>query len=207
MLGPRVHLELAELLSREPVAGEHPLDRLADHFLGALLEQVAQGAEANAAGIAAVPPVALVLALLAGHSDLLGVDDDHEVPDVDVRRVGRLALPAENVRDLGRQAAERPALGVDQVPVPLAVLGSRLVGLHRCRRSHKKEPRTDPRPADDSAGRIGAVEGDRLAASASYEEVTKRYPERSSRPSSLRLLRVLAWRLAILPRQQRPNPS
>ena len=62
--------------------------------------------------------------------DLLGVDDDDEVAGVAVRRVLGLALAAQRVGDLGREAAERLALGIDDVPVALAVLGCCYVGLH-----------------------------------------------------------------------------
>ena len=76
-------------------------------------------------------PVALVGALVAGDRDLLRVHDDDEVAGVAVRRVLRLALAAQRVGDLGRQPPEGLALGVDDVPVTLAVGGCRYVGLHR----------------------------------------------------------------------------
>jgi hypothetical protein len=105
MLGPGVDLELAELLAAQPGAGEHPLDRLPDDLLGPPLQQLAEGAEANPARIAAVAPVALRLALVPGHRDLLRVDDDDEVADVDVGGIGGLPLAAEDIGDLGREAA------------------------------------------------------------------------------------------------------
>ena len=79
--------------------------------------------DAEAARVAGVAVVALLLALVAGHRDLLGVDDDHEVADVAVRRVLGLALAAQRVGDLGGQAAERLAARVDDEPVALAVSG------------------------------------------------------------------------------------
>src|SRR4051794_3443602 len=99
MLRAGIHLELAKLLAGEPVAGKHALHGPPDDLLGPLLEQGAEGLEADPAGVAAVAPVALVLELLAGHHDLLGVDHDHEVTYVDVGRVGRLALAAEDIGD------------------------------------------------------------------------------------------------------------
>ena len=123
VLGAGVDLELPQLLAREAVTGEHPLDRLADHLLGSALEHLAEGPRAQPAGVAAVAVVDLVLELVPGHRDLLRIDHDHEVTGVAVRRVLRLALAAQRVGDLGRQAAQRPALGVDQIPVALAVLG------------------------------------------------------------------------------------
>jgi hypothetical protein len=77
-----------------------------------------------------VAVVPLLVELVAGDLDLLGVDDDDEVAGVDVRCVLGLALAAERVGDLGRQAAERLALGVDEIPLArdLSRLGA--VGLH-----------------------------------------------------------------------------
>ena len=94
----------------------------------------------QAARIAGVAVVQLLRALVARDRDLLGVDDDDEVAGVDVRRVGRLALAAQRVGDLGRQAAEGLALGVDEQPVALAVGRGGDVGLHRGR-GHERSPR------------------------------------------------------------------
>src|SRR5690606_13385768 len=68
---------------------------------------------------------------VAGDVDLLGVDHDDVIAGVDVRGVDGLVLAAEATRDLGAQAAEGLAGGIDHVPVALAglVLGGE--GLHR----------------------------------------------------------------------------
>ena len=129
VVGPGVDLELGQLLAGQAVARQHPLHGLADDLLGPALEHVAERPRADPARVAAVAPVALGLALVAGHVDLGGVDDDDEVADVDVRGVGGLGLPAQDVGDLGRQPAQGLAVGVNQVPVALAVLRVRLVGL------------------------------------------------------------------------------
>ena len=130
MVGPGVDLQLAQLLAGEPVARKHPLDRQPDDLLGPALEHLLERALAQAARVAGVAVVLLLLALVAGDRDPLGVDDDHEVADVAVRRVLRLALAAQRVRDLGREPAERLAAGVDDHPVALAVRGCGHVGLH-----------------------------------------------------------------------------
>src|SRR5690606_5240905 len=69
--------------------------------------------------------------LVAGDVDLLGVDHDDVVAGVDVRGVDGLVLAAEATRDLGAQAAEGLAGGVDHEPVALdgLVLGGK--GLHQ----------------------------------------------------------------------------
>src|SRR3954452_5900059 len=74
--------------------------------------------------------VALVLALLAGHDDLLGIHDHHEVAHIAVRRVLRLALATEGVGDARREPAERLPAGVDDEPFALARSWCGHKGLH-----------------------------------------------------------------------------
>src|SRR5215210_2988372 len=121
VLGTRVDLQLGQLLPREAVLRQHALHGEADDLLGAALEHVVERARLQAARVARVAVVHLRLALLTRDRDLLGVDDDHEVARVHVRRVGGLALAAQGVRDLGGEAPEGLALGVDEQPVALAV--------------------------------------------------------------------------------------
>src|SRR6266567_6067537 len=99
MLWPSVDLQLVDLLTREPVLRKHPLHRNAEHLFGAPAELLAERPAPNAAGVPGVSVVALLVELVAGDVDLLRVHDDDEVPRVDMRRVLRLALPAEHVRD------------------------------------------------------------------------------------------------------------
>ena len=58
----------------------------------------------------------MLVGLAGGQDDLVGVDDDDVVTGVDVGREDRLVLAAQDVGDLGGQAAEHQALGVDDVP-------------------------------------------------------------------------------------------
>src|SRR5215210_1491434 len=91
--------------------------------------------------------VDLVVQLLAGHRDLLGIDDDDEIACVDVRRELRLALAAERVRDAGRETAERLSLSVHEVPALLELLGLGGIGLHR---TEKRRTPCPPRPDSSS---------------------------------------------------------
>ena len=61
--------------------------------------------------------VILGLRLVAGDTNLLGVDDDDVVAGVDVRRVFRLVLAAQAASDFGGQAAERLVSRIDDIPV------------------------------------------------------------------------------------------
>src|SRR3954452_1802763 len=135
MLAAGVDLELRDLLPREPVLGKHPLHSDAEHLGRPAVELLAERPAAEPARIARVAVVTLLVELVAGDADLLGVHDDHEVAGVDVRGELRLPLAAERVGDLRREPAERLALGVDEIPLArdLSRLGA--VGLHRKRRT------------------------------------------------------------------------
>ena len=103
MLRAGVDLELAELGAPELVVGEHAAHGVADDLLGAASLELGVRLALDAAGIARVVVVHLLLGLVAGHDDLLGVDDDDEVAGVDVGRVDGLALAAQAVGDDGRR--------------------------------------------------------------------------------------------------------
>src|SRR5262249_5303805 len=99
MLRTRVDLQLRDLRTREPVPGEHALDRLTEHLGRPALELLTQRARPEAAGIAGMAVIELLVELVSRHVDLLRVHDDDEVPGVDVRGVLRLVLAAQRVGD------------------------------------------------------------------------------------------------------------
>src|SRR5215204_5120888 len=117
MLWPGVDLQLRDLPPRQAVLRKHALDRHPENFLRPARHLLAQRSRADAARIAGVPVVALLVELVARDLDALGVHDDDEVAGVDMRRVLGLALAAQRVGDPRREAAESLALGVDEVPV------------------------------------------------------------------------------------------
>src|SRR5207247_11435125 len=89
MIGAGVDLELAELLHAESIAREHPLHRPADDLLRTTLEKVTEGLLLVALGMAAVADVELGFELVAGHGDAPGIEDDHVVARIEVRRPRR----------------------------------------------------------------------------------------------------------------------
>jgi hypothetical protein len=117
MLRARVDLQLRQLSAGEPVLRKHAADGCAQHLGRPALELVAERAAPETAGVAGMPVIPLLVELVAGDGDLLGVDDDDEVARVDVRRVLRLPLAAERVGDLRGEAAQRLSLGVDEIPL------------------------------------------------------------------------------------------
>ena len=66
--------------------------------------------------------VLLLIELASGDLDLFGVDDDDKVPGVQVPHELGFPLAADQVGDLGGQAAEDPAIGVDQPPLLFDVI-------------------------------------------------------------------------------------
>src|SRR2546430_5026302 len=193
MLGAGVDLQLLDLGAREAVAGEHALDRLAQHLGRPALELVAERPAAQAARIARVTVVHLVVELVAGDGDLLGVDDDHEVARVDVRGVLGLVLAAERVGDLRSETPERLPFGVDEVPAALDLARLCVPGLlHKKRRTHRPPGRNRSSPARNSAAPpwLGwRTYGAPSAASAQRPTATTRRPRASSqakgRPASI----------------------
>ena len=117
VVGARIDLEVAEHGLAERPVGEHAPYRSLEDALGAPLELLLEGAAAEAARIAGVAVVHDLLGLAAGQPDLARVHDDDEVTVVEMRLVGRLVLAAQQRRRLGGYAAERPALGIEDVPV------------------------------------------------------------------------------------------
>ena len=103
-------------------ARQHALDRLLDDALGELaLEDRLGGALFDAADIAGVVVIDLLVALAAGEHHLVGVDDDDVVAVVHVGREGGLVLAAQAHGDDRREAADDEALGVDEKPFLLDV--------------------------------------------------------------------------------------
>jgi hypothetical protein len=65
--------------------------------------------------------VQLVRFLLTGQNDLLGIDHDDVITCVEKRRVCRLGLARQDVRDLSGKAAEDLTVRVDDVPARLDI--------------------------------------------------------------------------------------
>src|ERR1700730_16764174 len=88
--------------------------------------------------------VALIGPLVAGHHDLLRIDDHHEVARVDVRGVLGLALAPQSIGDLRRQAPQCLTVGVNDAPVALAVGGLGYIGLHDVKKTTRRQRAARP---------------------------------------------------------------
>ena len=124
MVRALVDAQIAELLAAERPVRQHALHRLLDHALReAAFENVLRGAFLDAADVAGVMVIDLLLALAPGEHHLLGIDDDDVVAVIDMGREGGLVLAAQPHRDDRGEAADDQTLGVDQHPLLLDVGG------------------------------------------------------------------------------------
>ena len=124
MVGAGIDPQIAELALAERPARQHALDGLLDDALGKLsFEDRARSALLDAADIAGVMVVDLLLALSAGQHDLVRIDDDDVVAVIDVRGEGRLVLAAQPHGDDGGEPADDQPVGVDHDPLLLDLRG------------------------------------------------------------------------------------
>ena len=132
VLGALVDAQVTEDLAEERAAGQHALDGLLDDPLReAALEDELGRTLLDAAGIASVVVVHLLVALAAGQDDLVGVDDDDVVAAVDMGGVRRLVLAAQTQRhNRGETTHDEPG-GVDHNPLLFDIGGLERDGLHR----------------------------------------------------------------------------
>jgi hypothetical protein len=110
-------METAHLITAERSARDHPFDGLFEDALGkAAFEHLARSHTLDATRKAGVLVVDLLVELAPGEADLVGVDDDHVVAAVNVRREAWLVLPPKHVGDDRRHSANNQPIGVDQMP-------------------------------------------------------------------------------------------
>src|SRR5438105_5052686 len=117
VLVARVHLELLHQGASEVGAREHAAHGVLDEPGRVTRHGLLRGDLAEAAGELGVVDVLLVLPLVAGEPDLLGVHHHHEIAAIRVGREGGLVLAAQDARDGGRSAAQHLVLHVDHHPV------------------------------------------------------------------------------------------
>ena len=102
-----IDAQVLHLAAAKRTARNHALDSLFDDaFRETALDDLARSAFLDAAGIAGVPVVDLVGVLLAGHRDLVGIDDDDIVAVVNMRGVGGFMLAAQAHGDERSETAE-----------------------------------------------------------------------------------------------------
>ena len=130
VLAACVDLELLDLLGGQLVLGQHALDRSGDHVLGLDGQHLAQGLFLEPTGMVGVLVVHLLVELLAGDLNLLGVDDHDEIAHVHVGGEFGLVLAAQANGNLRCQPAQDLVRGVDDEPLAVRVFRLRAICLH-----------------------------------------------------------------------------
>ena len=117
MLIAPVHIQLGKHVRRQLVLRQHTFHRrlydcfrLAHHALVVVFRP-------QAARIAGVMVVLLLLSLHAGGADLLRVEDDHVIPGIEKWRIPRVLFAHQDARDLRSQAPERLPVCIHDVPL------------------------------------------------------------------------------------------
>src|SRR5256885_8690530 len=130
VVGAGVNPQPREHIRAQRVALEHAANRVCDGERRVELLRGVERALAQPARVTGVARVLLRRALRAGHLHLGGIDDDHVIAAVQMRRERRLVLAAQHLGHTGRKAAEYLIRGVHHEPVRvLQVSGFRRPGL------------------------------------------------------------------------------
>ena len=122
VLGPHVYVHVLEDGAAEAILREHAADGVLHEALRHAVANLLGGAAVLAAGVTGEPDVLLVLPLVARELHLLGVDHDHVVATIGVRREVHLVLAAQEAGNFAAQAAEALPFGIHQQPLLVSVL-------------------------------------------------------------------------------------
>ena len=90
MLFPCVNFELGEHLPGKTILGEHPLTRVLDDEIRLAGLHLRNAEVFFATYVTTVEHILLLLFLLTGQDDLVGIDDNYEIARVHMGRVSRL---------------------------------------------------------------------------------------------------------------------
>lgn len=117
MVGATVDAEIAELPAAERSSWQHPLNGLLHHALGKLAgEDLLRGSLLDAADIAGVVMVDLLLRLSSGQNHLVRIDHNDIVAAIDMWCKNRAMLAAQAQRNQRGEATDDEPLRVDEHP-------------------------------------------------------------------------------------------
>ena len=118
MRGAGIDAQVRHLAAAQRTARDHALNGLFKHALGeAAIQHLGGGHFLDAAGVASVLVIGLLLQLVARQLDLAGVDHDDMIAAIDVRGEARLVLAAQMVGDDHGETPDHQSFGIDQMPL------------------------------------------------------------------------------------------
>ena len=119
MLRTGIDMEFAVHLAAEGVLRKHAFNRVLDNRRGLAGQQRARGGAFLTTGITRIPEVFFLVSLTAGKPRLIGVDHDHVIAAIGMRRKGGLVLAAQHMGDPGTKASYDFTLCIDYIPLAL----------------------------------------------------------------------------------------
>ena len=117
MLGTGIDEEIAFDGVSETGFWQHAVDGLLHHRSGLEKDQLGRSHETLTAGIAGMRHVFALGPLAAGHSNLVGIDDDHIVAAVCVRGVIGFMLATEHHGSLRCETTQHLVFGIQNHPL------------------------------------------------------------------------------------------
>jgi len=116
MLDAGVDFQFRELSGAESGVGEHSFNCTLDDCRRTALSQRLQCFLLEAVREAGMSRIKLLCFFLACHFDLFGIDDDDEIPGVNVGSELRLGFASQDVSDSGGETAQGFAFGIYYKP-------------------------------------------------------------------------------------------
>ena len=116
VIGTGVDLQLFEHVPSQFILWQHATDGVVDQVFGLAGLAVAIAFQPQT-GVPGIPGVVPDVHFLARHGDLFGVQHDHEVATIDVRRVLGPVLAHQDDRDVAGQTPQDFVVSVDDKPI------------------------------------------------------------------------------------------
>lgn len=111
------YMQVLEHCTSQTILGKHAANGMFHQATGILLSQVTVTDATLPARITCIPDMLPVGPLIATHLYLLGIDDDHVITTINVRRKVGLVLAADQLRNPGGEATQCLPLCINHNPL------------------------------------------------------------------------------------------
>ncbi len=130
MFGTRIDFQFLDHIMTKSGMREHAPDSSLERIAGILFKPLLERSPSFTTDHAGMMEVLLGVCLVASKENLIGVNDNHEIPGIHIGGADGLVLAHEKASDLGRYAAENLAIRVNELPAALDVIWIHHYGLH-----------------------------------------------------------------------------
>ena len=126
----RVNLQLLTHMSSKCILGKHTPDGQFNHPIRMSIDHAPERDVLFAAHVTRMPEISLLIGLVAGQRDLLGIDHHDVITHIEMGGKHRLVFATNNACHFSGEAPESFPLGVDHPPSALDFVSFRSVCLH-----------------------------------------------------------------------------